>query len=276
MEVNIGQTSEGPPPEVTNTPLTQVSQPTGDESAWTDQKHESIYQKYKQDPKEMSKALWNKDKEFSKTQQEINQLRTQLKQFQTQQTQQTQQKVVADTALEKPNSVKAISYVEIDSRVYTEVFETGNISEETKQLLSQDGMPDWQIRNLVERNKANVENTRKEAQSFVSTPLDDLKKFAEAEGNYSDSELNQIQQSLNSGFYGILKDIERKYKTTQKTVVQHGDGPAGKINAQGFNSLSEYNSAKNAAKTSEELSQIKERYLSSDTQSWFMGTITGR
>lgn len=223
-------------PSVPSTPTgdqTPATNPVADQ--FTDDQFNQVFSRYKQDPKELAKAKWEQDKTITRLTQELANLRK-AGASSVVQTAPTDPSPADSTRAEsQPQGTQAtadapgeetppepVSASELFSAAYLEAFEKGQVSEDTKAAFVKQGFHEADAQLLLESMGKIVEQRVKEAQRYVETDVRQLKQWAEQAGNLTDQELSVIQEALNLGNYSILKDVERKYKASLKTVVQHG------------------------------------------------------
>lgn len=229
-----------------DTAAPKVELPSNDTS-WDDKTASNLTGKYKNDPKEIAKALWLQQKEALKIKAELEALKknassnskTQDATSQSPATTQDSSTVKADQPTQDASKAKEASpadapaadangkplnFSETFSSAYLEAFQTGKVSPETVKGFSQYGMDQHDSEFMGEVIQEILAKRTKEAQSHVpNTPIAELHKFAQETGNYTDSELAVIQAALNNKQYGILRDVETRYKSKQKTTIQHGE-----------------------------------------------------
>ncbi len=215
-----------------------------DSSAWNDAEYTKLSARYKGDAKEIAKAKWNQDKEMTRLTQELaalkknqpqaNQTSSPSPSSSTGEASNDQQvnEVAADVAANKPDSQpdqKGPNLPSLGNQLYLELFDGNKPSEQTINAYKELGYSDAQIAMEIESKQTIMARRIKEAQSFVDTPVQDLRKFAEQEGNFTDKELSVIQNSLDLAaetgdpeFYRVLKVVEKRFKSKATVAVEHG------------------------------------------------------
>jgi len=252
---------------VTPTPTTTEPRSNPNDTMWSDEHYNKITDKYKGDSKEVAKALWSLQSQFTKTTQELNTLKNAPKKEES-----AAPHATKDDSKEKPNSneQKTPAYVDLHNQMYSQIFETGKISEETIKHLEANGLQGADARVMAKAYELAVKETIKEAQTYVQTDVMELKKWAETEGNMTDVELAHVQEALNAGLYGVLKDVERKYKASAKKTVEHGELPSN-TNTDGFGSYNDYMTARRDVRYHKDRTyrdSVEGKFRNSDTSSW--------
>jgi hypothetical protein len=268
---------------------------------WSDTEYSKLTGRFKNDPKEVAKGLWNSQKEITRLQQELANLKksgsertkeensnesasqTSQKESSKESDKQKEQGAGSEQAKGQESKEDAQAAASLNPKqtldsAYLEVFESGKISEATIKSFEKMGYDSTDAQLLSEALSEVVQRRMKEAQKQVDTDIKVLKQFAEAEGNFSDAELAAIQNSLNLGQYGVLKDVEKKYKASLKTGVNHGT-VSGVTTGDSFAHPNEYYAARRDSKymlDADYRKEVDDKYRRSNTDNWNEIMLRGR
>ncbi len=180
-----------------------------------------LLQKYKNDPKEVLKALYNSQKEYAK-------LRNETKSKGEQPKPEAAKPEAKTEAPESASFKQAIDYMQ------REILDTGKVSDEVKNSLKAIGYSDADIAREVQLRTSWIQQQTAAAQKFVETPVKELLDFARGPGNLTDSELAFYQNALdlavstgNTKYYQALRTLEQSYKDKKPATIEHGTPATG-------------------------------------------------
>ena len=208
------------------------------ETAWNETEYQKISGRYKNDVQEIAKAKWHADKELTRLQQEIASLRKNNSTSTSEQGAKDGAKPSAesgDHAGESlsdgtPSNFGTNEIAKLNNLAINDVMNGGKFSDATVKYMKELGFSDAQIKLDSEAKAKIIGDKIKTAQSYVDTPIAELKRFSETDGAFSDHELAIIQASLdaahltnNPDFYQILRVVERRYKSSAKDNITHGN-----------------------------------------------------
>ena len=244
---------ENKPQEPANPPAQPEQKPTDDGF-----KFEDVFSRYKNDPQTLARSKWEQDKVVSKQNNEINELKKQIADFSAK---------AQSVQSEQPKEQSGPNLIETVGMTYGEIFHTGKATKSTEQFVKL-GMNSNDARDLTEAIEYIVQSRIKQAQSQVQTDVKTLSEWAKT--NLSDDERKTINDALAQKNYAILKDVEKKYKSTQKVTVDHGSISPG-IPQDAYTSPFEYNKDKGSMKyitDAEFKAKVDAKFRRSNTDDW--------
>jgi len=176
------------------------------ETAWNETEYQKISGRYKNDVQEIAKAKWHADKELTRLQQEIASLRKNNSTSTNEQVAKDGAKPSAESGDDAgktladgtPSNFGTNEIAKLNNLAINDVMNGGKFSDATVKYMKELGFSDAQIKLDSEAKAKIISDKIKTAQSYVDTPIAELKRFSETDGAFSDHDHAIIQASLDA------------------------------------------------------------------------------
>lgn len=201
---------------------------------------EGLRVKYKGDFNELAKAKQSSDAEVGKLLAQIAELKKATTAAPTKPQDATPAASPTDAAKPEgqPQAAKGSPYAESLQALTSDLFLAGTPSPEALQSLKALGLSDAQVQDEVAKTQYVVAQKMKVAQSYVDTDVRELHKAAPQILN--EQELAAVSIAIEHGLWGVLKDVEKRYKQAKDKGVQIEHGTVASTATDQYTSVEEY------------------------------------